>query len=68
MAAETGHLVFATLHTQDAVSTVRRIIGVFPEEEQGQIRHQLSMTLRAAVSQRLVRRKDGSGRIPAVLR
>lgn len=66
MAAETGHLVFATLHTQDAVSTVRRIIGVFPEEEQGQIRHQLSMTLRAVVSQRLVRRKDGSGRIPAV--
>ena len=66
MAAETGHLVFATLHTQDAVSTIRRIIGVFPEEEQTQIRHQLSMTLRAVLSQRLIRRLDGSGRVPAV--
>ncbi|MCK4245424.1 MAG: PilT/PilU family type 4a pilus ATPase, partial [Candidatus Omnitrophica bacterium] len=66
MAAETGHLVLATLHTQDAVSTIRRVIGVFPEEEQEQIRHQLSMTLKAVVSQRLLRRKDGSGRVPAV--
>ena len=66
MAAETGHLVFATLHTQDTVSTIRRTIGVFPEEEQEQIRHQLSMTLRAVVSQKLLKCKDGSGRVPAV--
>jgi len=66
MAAETGHLVFATLHTQDAISTIRRVIGVFPEEEQEQIRHQLSMTLRAVVSQKLIRRKDREGRVPAV--
>jgi|LGOV01.1.fsa_nt_gb twitching motility protein PilT len=66
MAAETGHLVFATLHTQDAVSTIRRVIGVFSEEEQEQIRHQLSMTLKAVVSQKLIRRKDKKGRVPAV--
>jgi len=66
MAAETGHLVFATLHTRDATSTVGRIVGVFPTDEQEQIAHQLSMTLQAVVSQRLVRNKDGNGRVPAV--
>jgi twitching motility protein PilT len=65
MAAETGHLVFATLHTRDATSTVGRIVGVFPTDEQEQIAHQLSMTLRAVVSQKLVRTKDGQGRVPA---
>ncbi len=65
MAAETGHLVFATLHTRDATSTVGRIVGVFPTDEQEQIAHQLSMTLRAVVSQKLVRTKDGDGRVPA---
>ncbi len=65
MAAETGHLVFATLHTRDASSTVGRIVGVFPTDEQEQIAHQLSMTLRAVVSQKLVRTKDGDGRVPA---
>jgi twitching motility protein PilT len=66
MAAETGHLVFATLHTRDATSTVGRVVGVFPTDEQEQIAHQLSMTLRAVVSQRLVRTQDGKGRVPAV--
>ena len=65
MAAETGHLVFSTLHTRDAPSTVARIIGVFPADEQEQIGHQLSMTLKSVVSQRLLRCKDGSGLVPA---
>jgi twitching motility protein PilT len=65
MAAETGHLVFATLHTRDATSTVGRIVGVFPTDEQEQIAHQLSLTLRSVVSQKLVRTKDGLGRVPA---
>jgi twitching motility protein PilT len=65
MAAETGHLVFATLHTRDATSTIGRIVGVFPTDEQEQIAHQLSLTLRAVVSQKLVRTKDGAGRVPA---
>jgi twitching motility protein PilT len=65
MAAETGHLVFATLHTRDATSTVGRIVGVFPTDEQEQIAHQLSLTLRAVLSQRLVRTKDGLGRVPS---
>ncbi len=64
MAAETGHLVFATLHTQDAISTIRRAMGVFPKEEQEQIRNQLSMTLRAVLSQKLLKQKDGQGRVP----
>ena len=65
MAAETGHLVFATLHTRDAPSTIARIVGVFPTDEQEQIAHQLSLSLRAVVSQKLVRTKDGAGRVPA---
>jgi twitching motility protein PilT len=65
-AAETGHLVFSTLHTLDAVETINRIISVFPPPEQKQIRLQLSATLRAVISQRLVRRADSEGRVPAV--
>src|SRR6202030_3634948 len=65
-AAETGHLVFSTLHTLDAVETINRIIAVFPPPEQKQIRMQLAAVLRAIVSQRLVRRCDSEGRVPAV--
>src|SRR5437868_1886386 len=65
-AAETGHLVFSTLHTLDAVETINRIIAVFPPPEQKQIRLQLAAVLRAVVSQRLVRRSDAEGRVPAV--
>jgi twitching motility protein PilT len=65
-AAETGHMVFSTLHTLDAVETINRIISVFPPPEQKQIRIQLAATLRAVVSQRLVKRADAEGRVPAV--
>jgi twitching motility protein PilT len=65
-AAETGHMVFSTLHTLDAVETINRIISVFPPPEQKQIRIQLAATLRAVVSQRLVRRANAEGRVPAV--
>ena len=64
-AAETGHLVFSTLHTIDAVQTVDRIIDVFPPSHQQQIRLQLSMTLQAVITETLLRKKDGAGRIPA---
>ncbi len=66
LAAETGHLVFSTLHTLDATETVQRIIAVFPPPEQKQIRLQLATTLKAIISQRLVRKSDGIGRVPAV--
>ena len=66
LAAETGHLVFSTLHTLDATETIQRIIAVFPPPEQKQIRLQLASTLKAVVSQRLVRRFDDKGRVPAV--
>ena len=65
-AAETGHMVFSTLHTLDAVETVNRVISIFPPPEQKQIRMQLAAVLRAIVSQRLVRRCDSDGRVPAV--
>src|SRR5947208_4251575 len=65
-AAETGHLVFSTLHTLDAVETINRIISVFPPPEQKQVRLQLATTLKAVISQRLVKRGDGTGRVPAV--
>src|SRR5437667_12700199 len=65
-AAETGHMVFSTLHTLDAVETINRIIAVFPPPEQKQIRLQLAAVLRAVISQRLVKRCDGEGRVPAV--
>jgi twitching motility protein PilT len=66
LAAETGHLVFSTLHTLDATETIQRIIAVFPPPEQKQIRLQLAGTLKAVVSQRLVRCADDKGRVPAV--
>ncbi|MCL6482535.1 MAG: type IV pilus twitching motility protein PilT, partial [Firmicutes bacterium] len=66
LAAETGHLVLSTLHTLDATETIQRIIAVFPPPEQKQIRLQLASTLKAVISQRLVRRADGLGRVPAV--
>ena len=62
-AAETGHLCFGTLHTQDAPSTIDRIIDVFPPHQQTQIRVQLASTLQAVISQALLARKDGKGRI-----
>ncbi|MDR3346511.1 MAG: transaldolase [Campylobacteraceae bacterium] len=65
-AAETGHLVFSTLHTLDAKETIGRIIGMFEGSEQSQIRQSLSSVLEAVVSQRLVRRKGGKGRVAAV--
>jgi twitching motility protein PilT len=66
LAAETGHLVFSTLHTLDATETIQRIIAVFPPPEQKQIRLQMATTLRAVISQRLVKKSDGIGRVPAV--
>jgi twitching motility protein PilT len=65
-AAETGHMVFSTLHTLDAVETINRVISIFPPPEQKQIRMQLAAVLRAIISQRLVRRCDAEGRVPAV--
>ena len=64
-AAETGHLVLATLHTNDAIQSVDRIVDIFPGPQQQQIRFQLSMTLLAIISQRLLARVDGKGRILA---
>jgi twitching motility protein PilT len=66
LAAETGHLVFSTLHTLDATETVNRIISVFPPHQQKQIRLQLASVLKAVVSQRLLPRIDGKTRVPAV--
>jgi twitching motility protein PilT len=65
-AAETGHLVMSTLHTLDAAETVNRIISVFPPYHQRQVRMQLSGVLKGVISQRLVPRADGKGRVPAV--
>jgi twitching motility protein PilT len=65
-AAETGHLVMSTLHTMDAAETINRIIGVFPPYHQRQVRIQLASIIKAVVSQRLVPRADGKGRVPAV--
>lgn len=62
-AAETGHLVFSTLHTNDAKQTIDRIINAFPPDEQHQVRMKLAVTLTGVVSQRLLRRKDGRGRV-----
>ena len=66
LAAETGHLVLSTLHTIDATETINRIISVFPPHQQKQIRLQLASVLRSVLSQRLVPRADGKGRVPAV--
>jgi len=65
LAAETGHLVFSTLHTLDATETINRIIAVFPPHHQKQIRIQLSQVLKAVISLRLMPRADGIGRVPA---
>jgi twitching motility protein PilT len=64
-AAETGHLVFATLHTSDAPKTIDRVVDVFPPYQQQQIRVQLSTTLKAVISQTLIPRADGKGRVAA---
>ena len=64
-AAETGHLVFSTLHTLDATETINRIISVFPPHQQKQIRLQLGAVLKAVISLRLMPRADGLGRVPA---
>src|SRR5213595_2202640 len=65
-AAETGHLVFATLHTQSAPTTIDRVIDVFPAEQQGQIRVQLASTLQGVVTQSLLPTADGLGRVAAL--
>ncbi|OYW01308.1 MAG: hypothetical protein B7Z61_12610 [Acidobacteria bacterium 37-71-11] len=65
-AAETGHLVFSTLHTNNASQTIDRIIDLFPPDQQGQVRSQLAQVLRAVVSMQLVNRADGQGLVPAV--
>ena len=64
-AAETGHLVFATLHTSGASNTINRLIDVFPAEQQSQIRSQISESLKMAITQKLFKKKDGSGRVAA---
>ena len=66
LAAETGHLVLSTLHTLDATETINRIIAVFPPHQQKQIRIQLASVIKAVISQRLMPRTDGKGRVPAV--
>src|SRR5207253_1996720 len=63
-AADTGHLVFSTLHTTDATQTINRVISFFPPHQHDEIRHLLSTALQAVVSLRLVPRKDGRGRVP----
>jgi twitching motility protein PilT len=65
-AAETGHLVFATLHTQSAPSTIDRIIDVFPSEQQEQVRVQIATSLQGVVTQALLRTADAGGRVPAL--
>ena len=66
LAAETGHLVMSTLHTLDTTETINRIVSVFPPYQQKQVRLQLASVLRGIVSQRLIPRADGKGRVPAV--
>jgi twitching motility protein PilT len=66
LAAETGHLVFSTLHTLDATETINRIIAVFPPHQQKQVRIQIASVLKAVISQRLIPKTDNKGRAPAV--
>ena len=66
LAAETGHLVLSTLHTLDAPETINRIISVFPPHHQRQVRLQLASILKAIISMRLIPKKEGDGRVPAV--
>ncbi len=65
-AADTGHLVLSTLHTIDAAQTINRVISFFPPHHHQEIRYLLASTLQGIISQRLIRRADGSGRVPAV--
>lgn len=65
-AAETGHLVMSTLHTSDAVGTVNRVISMFPAHQQPQVRIELGEVLKGVISMRLLPKKDGKGRVPAV--
>ena len=65
-AAETGHLVLATLHTNNAIRTLNRIIGAYPADQQGQVRMMISESLRVVISQRLIPRADGQGRVAAI--
>jgi twitching motility protein PilT len=64
-AADTGHLVFSTLHTTDATQSIQRVISFFPPHQHDEVRHTLSTALQAIISLRLVPRKDGRGRVPA---
>ena len=64
--AETGHLCFATLHTNSAVQTINRIVDVFPTNQQQQVRTQLAFVLEGVLSQTLIRRRDGKGRVLAL--
>jgi twitching motility protein PilT len=66
MAADTGHLVFSTLHTTDAAMTMQRTLSFFPPHQQEEVRHQLAANLQAVVSQRLIPKRGGSGRVPSV--
>jgi twitching motility protein PilT len=66
MAADTGHLVLSTLHTTDVVQTLQRIISFYPPHQHTEIRMSISSNLRAVISQRLIARRDGAGRVPAV--
>lgn len=65
-AAETGHLVIATLHTSNAGRTINRLVGAFPPTQQGQVRSMLAESLRVVISQKLVKKADGTGRVPAL--
>src|SRR5690606_24847073 len=65
-AAETGHLVFSTLHTHGAIHTIQRILGNFEQAEHELLRDQLSLNLRSAITQRLIKTADGKGRIAAM--
>ena len=65
-AAETGHLVFSTLHTRDVVGSITRILDFFPHQKQDEVRNQLSLGLRYIICQKLIPRKDGSGRVVAM--
>ncbi|MFO7865510.1 MAG: PilT/PilU family type 4a pilus ATPase [Candidatus Aminicenantes bacterium] len=66
MAAETGHLVMSTLHTTDAPETINRVVSVYAPHHQRQVRLQLASIIKAIISMRLIPRKDGNGRVPAV--
>ena len=65
-AAETGHLVFSTLHTRDAIGSITRILDFFPHQKQDEVRNQLSLGLQYIISQKLIPRKDGNGRVVAM--